>query len=221
MSTIANSPPPTRSRQSQILQHATYMNESGGIEPHIRALTLSKGTINAKWAVAKGDLVELQKNIIYYDGGKDSLIRLALETSHLNVLKWLHQVFKISVETVRSRNNLALRNAMGCGRLDTVKWLIKEFGLGRDDVYAFDGDGLSQALAGGHTQIVEWVKSVYPDTLAYVKVVPATDCSICLTSLSNESQVVLTGCGHQYHEICINRWLSTSSTCPTCRVNTN
>ena len=43
------------------------------------------------------------------------------------------------------------------------------------------------------------------------------DCIICYEKLL-EYPSKITSCKHTFHERCINRWLSTNSTCPICRV---
>jgi E3 ubiquitin-protein ligase ATL41 len=45
-----------------------------------------------------------------------------------------------------------------------------------------------------------------------------TECSVCLSFLENEEMVrVLPNCKHNFHSECIDKWLSTHSTCPICR----
>ena len=41
-------------------------------------------------------------------------------------------------------------------------------------------------------------------------------CTICLENINNEDEKKLV-CDHSFHEICINRWLSTNTNCPVCR----
>jgi hypothetical protein len=43
----------------------------------------------------------------------------------------------------------------------------------------------------------------------------STECSICLTPISN--QVIGLPCDHEYHAACINTWLEYVDTCPLCR----
>ncbi|XP_042477716.1 RING-H2 finger protein ATL40-like [Macadamia integrifolia] len=45
-----------------------------------------------------------------------------------------------------------------------------------------------------------------------------TECSICLSSLEEEEMVrLLPNCLHVFHAQCIDRWLSSQTTCPICR----
>jgi hypothetical protein len=43
-----------------------------------------------------------------------------------------------------------------------------------------------------------------------------TMCTICL-ELIEENEKNTLGCNHSFHNICINRWLSTNTNCPVCR----
>ncbi|OUZ99133.1 zinc finger protein [Macleaya cordata] len=45
-------------------------------------------------------------------------------------------------------------------------------------------------------------------------------CSICLSTLQDEEKVkVLPNCNHCYHPECVDKWLSTQSSCPLCRAS--
>jgi len=41
-------------------------------------------------------------------------------------------------------------------------------------------------------------------------------CVICLDN-STQNWVSLTGCGHRFHSLCIERWFAEKPTCPMCR----
>jgi hypothetical protein len=43
----------------------------------------------------------------------------------------------------------------------------------------------------------------------------STECSICLSPISNE--IICLPCNHEYHAACINTWLEHADTCPLCR----
>lgn len=44
------------------------------------------------------------------------------------------------------------------------------------------------------------------------------ECAICLSDFVNGDKIrVLGGCNHGFHAPCIHRWLSSHSSCPTCR----
>lgn len=48
--------------------------------------------------------------------------------------------------------------------------------------------------------------------------VPATECAICLGDFADGEKVrVLPRCHHGFHVRCIDMWLATHSSCPTCR----
>ncbi|KAF7105239.1 hypothetical protein CFC21_106071 [Triticum aestivum] len=48
----------------------------------------------------------------------------------------------------------------------------------------------------------------------------ATECAICLAEFADgESMRVLPRCGHAFHVLCIDAWLRTCATCPSCRAS--
>src|SRR5436189_8169 len=48
----------------------------------------------------------------------------------------------------------------------------------------------------------------------YTKVYCERDCSVCVEELTTD--VVVTPCGHLYHQHCLDQWLVKSDTCPIC-----
>lgn len=49
---------------------------------------------------------------------------------------------------------------------------------------------------------------------------PGTDCPICLAEFVEGEEVrILPKCNHGFHVRCIDMWLSSNSSCPTCRQN--
>jgi hypothetical protein len=45
-----------------------------------------------------------------------------------------------------------------------------------------------------------------------------SECAICLTEFADgESVRVLPGCGHGFHGMCVDAWLRTRASCPSCR----
>lgn len=44
------------------------------------------------------------------------------------------------------------------------------------------------------------------------------ECSVCLNHFEQESEVNKLGCGHVFHNVCLEKWLNYSNTtCPLCR----
>nr|XP_014718472.2 LOW QUALITY PROTEIN: E3 ubiquitin-protein ligase RLIM-like [Equus asinus] len=46
---------------------------------------------------------------------------------------------------------------------------------------------------------------------------PSKSCSICITEYTEDSELCILPCSHEYHVHCITRWLAENSTCPICR----
>jgi hypothetical protein len=45
-----------------------------------------------------------------------------------------------------------------------------------------------------------------------------SECAICLTEFADGDSVrVLPGCGHGFHGVCVDAWLRTCASCPSCR----
>ncbi|KAL6054962.1 hypothetical protein STEG23_030489 [Scotinomys teguina] len=42
-------------------------------------------------------------------------------------------------------------------------------------------------------------------------------CSICITEYTENSRIRILPCSHEYHDECIDIWLSEKSNCPICR----
>ena len=49
------------------------------------------------------------------------------------------------------------------------------------------------------------------------KVEESKSCSICLLDIEEKSKKKKLDCGHEFHKICIKRWLSIKDTCPMYR----
>ncbi len=49
----------------------------------------------------------------------------------------------------------------------------------------------------------------------------STECSICIDTFSQTSDVIQLECNHVFHDECIKQWLKTSKTCPVCRKSVN
>lgn len=43
------------------------------------------------------------------------------------------------------------------------------------------------------------------------------DCSICLENFVQGNELIILGCGHRFHTVCLYPWLQTCGECPNCR----
>mgnify|MGYP002814414032 CR=1 FL=1 len=46
-----------------------------------------------------------------------------------------------------------------------------------------------------------------------------TDCSICLEKYRTRITIVELQCSHNFHRMCIDKWIKNNSSCPYCRKN--
>ena len=46
-----------------------------------------------------------------------------------------------------------------------------------------------------------------------------TSCAICIEELQESDKRNALACGHVFHAVCLEAWLKTSRTCPTCRAS--
>jgi hypothetical protein len=44
-------------------------------------------------------------------------------------------------------------------------------------------------------------------------------CAVCFQEFQTGMNLRLLPCGHEYHQLCIDVWLGSNCTCPTCRAN--
>lgn len=74
----------------------------------------------------------------------------------------------------------------------------------------------SSANKGLKKKVIEVIPKFKYDSAK--EVWTSTDCVICLTEYANGDEIrVLPQCGHGFHVDCIDMWLSSHSSCPSCR----
>lgn len=81
----------------------------------------------------------------------------ACENGHLDIAKYLHEVFNYTSENVRSDQNRALHKACINGHLPVVQWLVENFGLGVGDMSDNNCYGMIGACKNNHIKMVEWL----------------------------------------------------------------
>ncbi len=100
------------------------------------------------------------------------------------------------------------------------------------DLSAYNHGGFITACEAGYIQVAEWYRSIKPEKYNFrmdndviipiirkdypireVKVCDRTSCAICWEDQSD----LITRCGHQYCQSCIEEWMNTSPSCPYCR----
>lgn len=65
------------------------------------------------------------------------------------------------------------------------------------------------------TQIIDYSK----DSNARKPLKMGFECGICMEAFNDGRETIVTKCGHMFHLLCTNQWLTTSKTCPQCRKN--
>ncbi|XP_017982440.1 PREDICTED: RING-H2 finger protein ATL66 [Theobroma cacao] len=67
---------------------------------------------------------------------------------------------------------------------------------------------------------IVWHRSVVPNSKGKNGFIEETECSICLGLFEDEEKLkVLPECNHAYHSECVDKWLSSQSSCPLCRAS--
>merc|ERR1719265_834960 len=51
----------------------------------------------------------------------------------------------------------------------------------------------------------------------FISIATSVECSICQHEMSNFDRIRVLSCRHEYHNECINNWLTHASNCPLCR----
>ncbi|KAG6518956.1 RING-H2 finger protein ATL74-like [Zingiber officinale] len=108
--------------------------------------------------------------------------------------------------------NSMLQCVVRCTRralADPAAWITQRrlnAGLKREDVVALPVDTYAAATSGGSPSS--------PSASA----TPQPGCAICLSDFADGDKIrVLPICGHRFHVSCIDTWLLSHCSCPTCR----
>ncbi|KAF3795802.1 RING-H2 finger protein [Nymphaea thermarum] len=100
--------------------------------------------------------------------------------------------------------NSIVRCALRCGRR-----MSSEPGVGGDN---------AASRAAATTGLKKKALKAIPVTEYSETTIPATECPICLGEFAEGEKVrVLPKCNHGFHVRCIDTWLGSHSSCPTCR----
>ncbi|KAI5679815.1 hypothetical protein M9H77_01042 [Catharanthus roseus] len=83
----------------------------------------------------------------------------------------------------------------------------------------FSSDDLAVQLAASSTGLKKDVLQQIPVVIYKSEIIiPATECPICLAEFSQGEKIrILPPCNHRFHLKCIDIWLASHSSCPTCR----
>ncbi|GAB2232431.1 hypothetical protein Droror1_Dr00011464 [Drosera rotundifolia] len=101
----------------------------------------------------------------------------------------------------------ALICVLGLVAVARCAWL-RRFGLSSSTTSSLANKALKKKV----------LKSLPKVTYSIEEKIGVEDCAICLTEFEGGDEVrVLPQCGHGFHVICIDTWLGTHSSCPSCR----
>ena len=158
----------------------------------------------------------------------------ACNNGHIDICK---HVYEIKTDIYISANNeYAFRYACAYGHIDVAKWLLEvkpdiDISINNDEIFRY-------ACYNGHIDIAKWLVSLKPQkysiTINDNKIISyhinkllnidgniyvdnIDKCPICYEHDVN----IMFSCNHMYCTNCINQWLMTHNTCPTCRSNIN
>ncbi|XP_058777660.1 RING-H2 finger protein ATL8-like [Vicia villosa] len=90
-------------------------------------------------------------------------------------------------------------------------WLRRDSGTGNSPQQALANKGLKKKV------LQSLPKFAYVDSNP-TKWLATTECAICLSDFAAGDEIrVLPQCGHGFHVACIDTWLGSHSSCPSCR----
>ena len=115
-------------------------------------------------------------------------VQLASRFGHLDVLKWLVEESKLTIDFT-AVSNWPVQLAAENGHLDVVKWLVKESGQAVD-ITDHDNLALQLAAENGHLDVVKWL-------------VEESGQAVDVTAVSNRAVRWAAGSGH----LGVVRWL--------------
>ncbi|KAL9108355.1 MAG: hypothetical protein Q9227_006815 [Pyrenula ochraceoflavens] len=136
------------------------------------------GTTPFHFAALNGNLEIMQRladagaNINAVDNDKDTAIRYAVESSKIEILKWL--VCHCDRKTLFAPNGHGC-NAAHCaarsGESEALQWLVEE-GVDPNLVDDNGETALQHALLHGNIDCIRWLVDRYPDNLSHPKPIP-------------------------------------------------
>ena len=128
------------------------------------------------------------------DDTMDFAFKWALNNGHIDILNW---IFSIRPNIIKAVNcDMQFMHACRHNYIAVAKFIRKQ-NYHRYKLIIKNGKIRSYYIKIKNTEILE--------------------CVICLDKMSD----TLTGCGHQYCEKCIKRWMKTNNTCPLCSARLN
>ena len=90
---------------------------------------------------------------------------------------------------------------------------VSRFQATVNEVHGMTEQGNETGLSGAQLQ------SLPTTHISIQQVEVGTRCNVCLMDYIEGETVCRLSCSHLYHSHCITRWLTTKTTCPTCRRN--
>lgn len=64
---------------------------------------------------------------------------------------------------------------------------------------------------------IENLEEEKEEPLKLCNLLESSDCSICIDSIAEKTEIYDIPCGHKFHKDCLNTWLKNNNTCPFCR----
>jgi len=120
-----------------------------------------------------GDLSQLQEmshlELKHIQHNNNYAFRYACCYGHLEVLKWLVDTFKLTIEDARSEDNDAFRCACSHGQLEVLKWLVDKFELTIEDARSDNNCAFRCACWKGHLEVLKWLVDTFELTLMDVR----------------------------------------------------
>ena len=110
-----------------------------------------------------------KRNLTIENVRSGDVLRWACEKGHLDVVQYLCKTFELTVEDIRSCDNLALQLACENGHLKIIQWLYSACELTVEDIRSDYNRALRFACLYGHLHVVQYLCETFGLTVEDIR----------------------------------------------------